>query len=140
MTCQILRALRTILYHIREPREMRLNDPLRPQVNHQPAYCNARGEPIAPILDLGISFVQPEEADAAQPTLVSITGFWCHHRFVAKYYEIQLPLEELQWFLRDFWQDPEGVMRERFGWSWSDAVAKAPLARIAPSLADLGLL
>lgn len=117
---------------------MHLHDPIRPQVNYQPAYLTPQGSPIAPAQGLSVNWCEPEEEQNG--LVLAVSGFWCHHRFVAKFYEIRIRLGELEQLLLEYYNDPEGVMQKRFGWTWSDQATSAALPRIAPSLADLGLL
>lgn len=118
---------------------MNLHDPTRPKGYAEvPMYMSLGGRAIGSLHHLEL-IPLPDP-----PQNVEIRGWWRTEGRSFRCFGIILHWNELVGFLQEFEEDPERVMRERFGWSYNESETQAP--RVKPSakpgvvvnLADLG--
>ena len=105
--------------------------PSRPQLYSQPAYLAPSGRPIAPIGPLG---VWPQPPDG-QTCLVGAQFLIAPG--TSTYFSTSIPLSQLPVFFQEWIDNPEGVLKEMFGYTYASGGKHHQKIQI--SLADLGL-
>lgn len=119
---------------------MNLHDPARPKGYAEvPMYVSPIGRAIGALHSLDLVPLVGQQ--------VELRGWWRVEGRSSRCYEVIVAWGELLGFLKEFEEDPEKVMREKFGWSYREgAPARAPKVKadgvvkpvVVVDLADLG--